>query len=97
MPKYIVRVTDGNAFGDIEVTSDSLIDACGHAIDRVQAFVDLLTEYFDGDYDDVYVDAVRDEQDEELDVPQQFLHWKTQEIERLTAEVVRLKIKCGEA
>jgi len=30
-------------------------------------------------------------------VPQQFLHWKTQEIERLTAEVVRLKIKCGEA
>lgn len=102
MVEYIVRVTDGSSFADIEVASDSLIDACGHAVDRVINFDEIMCERFETDltYDTLFVDSVRRKDGGELDVPHQWLSGYQQlviEADNLRAEVARLKAKCGEA
>jgi hypothetical protein len=95
MTTYKVRVTDGHDYADVTVTSDSLIDACGHAIDMVHNFDVILNQSFEGDYDDVYVDQVELDGNG-FDVPEQFMQWRDRTIADLQREVTRLKFKCGE-
>lgn len=104
MAKYIVRVTDGSSFGDFMVASDSLIDACGHAMDQVAIHGEPLTETFESDWSagNLFVDSVylAGNDDEWLDVPRQFMSEADKleaEVAELRAEVARLKAKCGEA
>lgn len=104
MRKYIVRVTDGSSFGDFTVTNDSLIDACGHAVDQVAIHGEPLTKTFESDWSAgrLFVDSVylADNDDEWLDVPRQFMSEADRleaEVTELRAEVARLKAKCGES
>ena len=95
MPAYKVCVTDGHDYARVTIETDNIHDACGHAIDGVQSFEIILNQQFEGDYDDVYIDSIELDGNG-FDVPEQYIHWKDQEIARLTREIVRLKNKCGE-